>query len=272
LENYQHSDVKLNFLNEILETKKTEVSKLKGRYNISSFKEMEFFENNTINLKEALEKSTAISVIAEIKKASPSKGIIKEDFDHLEIAGTYFDSGADAVSILTDVNFFKGSIEYLKDIATIKNVPLKDFILDEYQIFESKAYGADAVLLICEILSKNQIAELTHAANEIGLEILLELHSENQLGKIDYDINKIIGANNRDLNKFSVDLSTSINISKQLPDFITVVAESGIESKENIQTLREHNIDAILVGEHLMSSQNIEEALTQLKQWCRGED
>ncbi|UCH66424.1 MAG: indole-3-glycerol phosphate synthase TrpC [Ignavibacterium sp.] len=264
----------MNFLNEILAAKKTEISKLKGRYTLSSFKDMKFFENNTISLKEALDKSTAISVIAEIKKASPSKGIIKQDFNHIEIASTYFKTGADAVSILTDVNFFKGSIEYLKDIATIKNVPLlrKDFILDEYQIFETKAFGADAALLICEILSKNQIAELTHAANEIDLEVLLELHSENQLGKINYDINKIIGVNNRDLYDFSVDLSTSINISKQLPDFVTVVAESGIENNKDIKTLRKHNIDAILVGEYLMRSANIEETLNQLTQWCRGED
>ena len=264
----------MNFLNEILEVKKTEISKLRNRYRLSSFEEMEFFENNTISLKEALEISSAISIIAEIKKASPSKGIIKEDFDHIEIANTYFNTGADAVSILTDVIFFKGRIEFLKDIAAVKNVPLlrKDFIIDEYQIFESKANGADAVLLICEILSKNQISELSHAANEIGLEILLELHSANQLDKINYELNKIIGINSRDLNDFSVDLNTSIKISKQLPDFITVVAESGIENENDIQTLKENNIDAILIGEHLMRSKDIEATLTQLKEWCSSEN
>ena len=264
----------MNFLNEILDTKKTEISKLKERYSLSSFKEMEFFENNIISLREALDKSKAISIIAEIKKASPSKGIIREDFNHVSIAKTYFESGANAVSILTDLNFFQGSIEYLKDINSFKNAPLlrKDFIIDEYQIFESKAYGADSVLLICEVLSKNQITELTQAANEIGLEELLELHSENQLDKINYDINKIIGINNRNLNDFSVDLSTSINISKQLPDFVTVVAESGIEDEKDIQTLKENNVDAILVGEYLMRSENIGAAFTQLKEWCGDED
>ncbi len=264
----------MNFLNEILDTKKTEISKLKGRYTLSSFREMEFFENNTISLKGALVKHTAISIIAEIKKASPSKGIIKEDFDHIAIANAYFNTGSDAISILTDINFFKGSIDYLKDIAAIKNVPLlrKDFIINEYQIFETKAIGADAVLLICEILSQNQIGELTHTANEIGLEVLLELHSADQLGKIDYDLNKIVGINNRDLNDFSVDLNTSINISKQLPEYVTVVAESGIENENDIQTLKEHNIDAILVGEYLMRSENIEVTLTELKQWCKYEN
>ena len=264
----------MNFLNEILDTKKTEISKLKNKYTLSSFKEMGLFENKTISLRESLENSTAISIIAEIKKASPSKGIIREDFNHNSIAKTYFDSGTDAVSVLTDVNYFKGSINYLKDIAAIKNAPLlrKDFIVDEFQIFESKAFGADAVLLICEILSKNQIAELTQAAHEIKLEVLLELHSESQLDKIDYDINKIIGINNRNLNDFSVDLNTSIHISKQLPDSVTVVAESGIENEVNIQILKEHNVSAILVGEYLMRSKNIETAFTQLKEWCRVED
>jgi len=264
----------MNFLNEILDAKKTEISKLKGYYTLSSFREMDFFENNTISLNGSLEDDSAISIIAEIKKGSPSKGIIREDFDHNSIAKTYFESGADAVSVVTDVTFFKGSINFLKDIAAIKNAPLlrKDFIIDEYQIFESKAFGADSVLLISEILSKDQIAELSHAAHEISLEVLLELHSENQLDKIDFDINKIIGINNRDLNDFSVDLSASINISKQLPNSVTVVAESGLENGKDIQTLREHNVNAILVGGYLMRSENIESAFIQLKKWCGNED
>lgn len=264
----------MTFLKEILDEKKTEVSKLKGYYTLSSFREMEFFEKNTISLNRSLENDKAISIIAEIKKGSPSKGIIRENFDHNSIAKTYFESGADAVSVITDVNFFKGSINYLKDIAVIKNVPLlrKDFIIDEYQIFESKAFGADSILLISEILSKDQIAELSQAAHEISLEVLLELHSENQLDKIDFDTNKIIGINNRNLEDFSVDLNTSINISNLLPDSVTVVAESGIENEMDIQTLREHNVNAILVGEYLMRSENIESEFIQLKNWCGNED
>jgi len=273
-ENLLNSNTEMNFLNEILDAKKTEISKLKGYYTLSSFREMDFFENNTISLNRSLETDTTISIIAEIKKASPSKGIIREDFDHNSIAKAYFESGADAVSVVTDVTFFKGSINYLKDIAAIKNAPLlrKDFIIDEYQIFESKAFGADSVLLISEILSKDQIVELSHAAHEISLEVLLELHSENQLDKIDFDINKIIGINNRDLNDFSVDLSASINISKQIPNSVTVVAESGLENEKDIQTLREHNVNAILGGGYLMRSENIESAFIQLKKWCGNED
>jgi len=264
----------MNFLNEILDTKKSEISKLKGRYTLSSFKEMELFEKNSISLIESLNNNTELSIIAEIKKASPSKGIIRKDFDHNSIAKTYFEFGANAVSVLTDVIFFQGSLNFLRDIATIKNAPLlrKDFIIDEFQIFESKAFGADSVLLISEVLSQNQITELTQAAKEINLDVLLELHSEIQLDKIDFEINKLIGINNRNLKDFAVDLSTSINIANQLPDEVTVVAESGIENEKDISILKKNNIDAILVGEYFMRSKNIEAAFTQLKEWCSYEN
>jgi len=264
----------MNILNEILEVKEKEVSGLRRKYSLSSFTEMEFFENETLSFYNSLKGKSDLSIIAEIKKASPSKGIIKEDFDHIAIAETYFHNGANAVSVLTDENFFKGKLDYLKDIASFKSLPLlrKDFIIDEYQIFQSKAFGADFILLISEILSKNQIAELTHAANEIGLEVLLELHSEEQLSKIDFYLNKLIGINNRNLNDFSVDINTCINISQNLPEGVTVVAESGINKKEDVQLLNKSSINAILVGEYLMSSENIDAALMQLKKWCQNEN
>jgi indole-3-glycerol phosphate synthase len=264
----------MNILNEILEVKKKEISDLRRKYSLSSFTETEFFEKETLSFYNSLKDKSVMSVIAEIKKASPSKGIIKEDFDHLAIAETYFNNGANAVSVLTDEIFFKGNISFLNDIAKLKSVPLlrKDFIIDEYQIFEAKAFGADFILLICEILSKNQVAELTHAAYEIGLEVLLELHSEGQLNKIDFNLNKLIGINNRNLNDFSVDLNTCIDISHNFPEGIMVVAESGIDNKEDVQLLNKSNIDAILVGEYLMRSENIDAALKQLKKWCRNEN
>jgi indole-3-glycerol phosphate synthase len=264
----------MNILKEIFEVKKKEVSDLRRKYSLSSFAEMEFFEKETLSFYNSLKDKSEMSIIAEIKKASPSKGIIKKDFDHLAIAESYFNNGANAVSVLTDENFFKGKIDYLKDIASFKTLPLlrKDFIIDEYQIFEAKAFGADFILLISEILSKNQIAELTHAAYEIGLEVLVELHSENQLNKIDFNLNKLIGINNRNLNDFSVDLNTCIDISHNFPEGIMVVAESGIDNKEDVQLLNKNNIDAILVGEYLMRSENIDAALKQLKKWCRNEN
>ncbi len=264
----------MNILNKILEVKKKEVSDLRRKYSLSSFTEMEFFEKETLSFFNSLKDKSAMSVIAEIKKASPSKGTIKENFDHIAIAETYFNNGANAVSVLTDEIFFKGKIDYLKDIASFKSLPLlrKDFINDEYQIFQSKAFGADFILLICEILSKNQVSELTHAAYEIGLEVLLELHSEEQLNKIDFNLNKLIGINNRNLDDFSVDLNTCINISNNLPEGAMVVAESGIDNKGDVQLLNKSNIDAILVGEYLMRSENIDTALKQLKKWCRNEN
>jgi indole-3-glycerol phosphate synthase len=264
----------MNILNEILEVKEKEVSDLKKKYSFSSFTEMEFYESETLSFYNSLKNKSEISVIAEIKKASPSKGIIKEDFDQIEIAETYFHNGADAVSVLTDENFFKGKIEYLRNIASFKSLPLlrKDFIIDEYQIFQSKAFGADFILLISEILSKNQLAEFTYAANEIGLEILLELHSEEQLSKIDFNLSNMIGINNRNLDDFSVDLNTCINFSQNLPEDVMVVAESGINNGADVQLLKKSNIDAILVGEYLMRSENIDAALQQLKKWCQNEN
>ncbi|MGB5847362.1 MAG: indole-3-glycerol phosphate synthase TrpC [Ignavibacteriaceae bacterium] len=264
----------MNILNEILEVKQKEVSDLRKKYSLSSFTEMQFFEKDILSFYNSIKDNSDLSIIAEIKKASPSKGIIKKDFDHKAIAEIYFHNGANAVSVLTDVNFFQGKLDYLKDIASFKSLPLlrKDFIIDEYQIFHSKAFGADFILLISEILSKYQLAELTHAANEIGLEVLLELHSEEQLNKIDFNLNKLIGINNRNLNDFSVDINTCINISQYLPEDVMVVAESGINKKADVQLLNKNNIDAILVGEYLMRSENIYESLVQLKKWCRNEN
>jgi indole-3-glycerol phosphate synthase len=265
----------LNILEQIVEIKKEEVSRLKQKYSLNSFKEMEFFESEPLKFSDKVKGSQNISIISEIKKASPSRGIIREDFNHLKIAESYFKCGTDAVSILTDEKFFKGNIIFLKEIAAIKETPLlrKDFIIDEFQVFQSKGYGADIILLISEILSKSQIDELSHAAKEAGLEVLLELHSEKQFDKIDFDINKILGVNNRNLEDFSIDLNTTLNLSNLVPEDSILVAESGINKKENIDYLAQADIDAILVGEHLMASKNIEEKFKELKDWCfRRED
>ena len=260
----------MNILEQIVEVKKEEVKRLRQKYSLNSFKEMEFFESGSYKFSDKIKSNQNISIISEIKKASPSRGIIREDFNHLNIAETYFKCGTDAVSILTDEKFFKGDILFLKEIASKKTVPLlrKDFIIDEFQVFQSKGNGADIILLICEILSKSQINELSHAAKEAGLEVLLELHSERQLDKLDFDVNKILGVNNRNLEDFSIDLNTTLKLSKRIPDDLILVAESGINKKEDIDYLVYANIDAILVGEHLMAAKNIEEKFKQLKDWC----
>lgn len=260
----------MNILEQIVEVKKEEVKRLKQKYTLNSFKEMEHFELKPLKFSDKIRSNQNISIISEIKKASPSKGIICEDFNHLKIAETYFKCGTDAVSILTDEKFFQGNILFLKEIALIKETPLlrKDFIIDEFQVFQSKGNGADTILLISEILSKSQINELSHAAIEAGLEVLLEIHSEKQLDKINFNVNKILGVNNRNLEDFSIDLNTTLNLSKLIPDDLILVAESGINKKEDIDYLVQADIDAVLVGEHLMAAKNIEDKFKELKDWC----
>jgi indole-3-glycerol phosphate synthase len=260
----------MNFLTEILNTKREEVANLKRMYSINSFKDMELFPIQSLSFYNSAKSNKDLSIIAEIKKASPSKGLIREDFNHLEIAKSYFSQGVNGVSILTDKNYFKGDINYLLDIAKIKQAPLlrKDFIIDPIQIYEAKANGADLILLICEALSKEAVKDLTETAYEIGLEVLLELHSINQLEKIDLELNKIIGVNNRNLETFNVDLAVTQNISSLLPDEVLLVSESGINSKEDVDYIRNAGADAILVGEHLMRAKSIEDKLSELKSWC----
>ena len=263
----------MNILNQILEVKKEEVSKLRKKFTLNSFREIEFFNKKSLSFASSLKNNVNISIIAEIKKASPSKGIIREDFNHKKIAHIYFKEGVEAVSILTDKNFFQGDLQYLSDIAKVKQAPLlrKDFIIDVYQVFESKAYGADIILLICEALSKNQINELSHAAFECGLEVLVELHSEDQLEKIDYSVNKLIGINNRNLENFLVDLETTAEISQKIPEQVSIVSESGINTKDDVKYLKDNRTNAILVGEYLMNSKDIKLKLRKLKEWCRSE-
>lgn len=260
----------MTILDKIISTKNEEVKILKQNYTYSRFNDSKFFENPRLSLSKALSSKGFISIIAEIKKASPSKGIIRENFNHLEIADIYFNNEVSAISILTDVNYFKGSINYLRDIADIKSAPLlrKDFIIDEYQVFEAKSNGADAILLICEALSKNQISELTLAAKENDLEVLLELHSEEQIVKIDFDINNIIGINNRDLSTFKVDIGSTEKIAEKLPESVIVVSESGIQSKQDLEYLRSFNTNAVLVGEHFMRSNSIGDSIKHFKEWC----
>ncbi len=263
----------MNILTEILKSKKEEVAGLKMRMSKQSFIDSKFFNEIPLNFYNQINGKSNIAIIAEIKKASPSKGLIKENFNHLEIARTYFSHSVNAVSILTDQKYFKGEISFLYEIAEIKQVPLlrKDFIVDEIQIYEAKANGADLILLICEALSKNQIKEFTNLASDIGLEVLLELHNENQLEKIDFGLNKIIGVNNRNLEDFSVDLSTTQKISKHLPNDVVLVSESGISKKGDIDYLRSVHTDAVLVGEHLMRSDSIDSSIDVLKKWCANE-
>jgi len=262
----------MSILTKIIEVKKDEVARLRREYTISRFTDSELFEKETLTFINHLIDNDDIGIIAEIKKASPSRGLIREDFDHMKIADTYFENEVNAVSILTDRHFFQGDIAFLKEIAQIKTSPLlrKDFIIDEFQIYEARSNGADIILLIAEVLSENQIQELSHAAYELNLEVLLEFHSEDQISKINFDFNKLIGVNNRNLETFNTDLGSTYTISEKLPDDIILVSESGIKIEENIALLRKTKTKAILVGEHLMSSLDIDRSLKELIDWCHN--
>lgn len=254
----------MSILDEIVEQKKIEVKNLHNRYKFNSFSDFEFYNRECISFVDSISVSDRISLIAEIKQSSPSSGILRENFNYKDIAKVYNTVGVQAVSVLTDEYFFRGSLSYLNNLALNKSRPLlrKDFIIEEFQVLESKAFGADAILLIAEILSENQIRDLTETAHESGMNVLLEVHSANQLSKINFTHNRIIGINNRNLSDFSVDLKTTASVKNKIPDDIIVVSESGISSSDDINFLKGLKLNAVLVGGYFMKSLNIEKTVT----------
>jgi indole-3-glycerol phosphate synthase len=206
--------------------------------------------------------SGGIKLIAEVKKASPSKGVICKDFDAGRIAGAYAEGGASAISVLTDEKYFSGSLSYLKairDALGSKCPPLlrKDFIIDPYQIYEARAHGADALLLIAAILAPDRLKELLDLSHELGMECLVEVHDEAEIEAVLHCGAKIIGINNRNLKTFAVDIQTTGRLRPSIPPDRLVVSESGISSHEDIKMLRQWNINAVLIGETLVSSPDI---------------
>lgn len=200
-----------------------------------------------------------INLIAEIKKASPSKGILRGDFNPAKIAITYQANGASAISVLTDERFFEGKLEYIKKIKENVSLPIlrKDFIIDEYQIYESVAAGADAVLLICEILTRDEMVRFYHRAKDLGLDVLVEVHNEEDLEKALASGASIIGINNRDLHNFRVDLQTTQKLVRLIPQNKTIVSESGIKSHEDVMFLKSIGVNAVLIGEAFMEASDI---------------
>ncbi len=260
----------MNILDKILQEKKEEVHALRSEFSQKSFEEMELFHRPVMDVLQLFSDETEISLIAEVKKASPSRGILRDDFDYMEITRLYMENEVSAISVLTDKAFFRGSITFLNDISRKKSVPLlrKDFIIDEYQVLEARANGADFILLIAEALSAAQIAELTHIAMETGMQVLLELHSERQLEKINFNTNRLIGINNRNLEDFNVDLDTTRRIAALLPKDVIIVSESGIHNRADVDFIRNAGAKAVLVGEHFMKAPDIALSLQEMKRWC----
>ncbi len=211
-----------------------------------------------------------ISCICEVKKASPSKGLIAEQFDYVNIAKDYEKGGAGAVSVLTEPYWFLGSNEYLKEIRQNISIPIirKDFTVDDYMIYEAKALGADAVLLICTITENDVLKHRIELAKSLGLSALVETHSEQEIENALNAGAEILGVNNRNLKDFSVDISLSAKYRNRVPKNVLFVAESGIKTSKQVRELEKQGVDAVLVGETLMRAKN---RLETVREFCKGE-
>lgn len=212
-------------------------------------------------------KSKDISFICECKKASPSEGVIAENFPYVEIAKEYEEAGADCISVLTEPKWFFGSDKYLDEITKAVSIPClrKDFTVDEYMIYEAKLLGASAVLLICSILSPKQIKEYISICDELGISALVEAHDDNEIAVAVEAKARIIGVNNRNLKDFSVDTQNSARLRKLIPDNVLFISESGVSSAEDVNRLREIGADAVLIGKALMMADDKKKKLKQLK-------
>ena len=208
-----------------------------------------------------------ISFICEVKKASPSKGLIAPEFDYMSIARAYESAGASAISVLTEPDYFLGNIEYLREIAQEVEIPLlrKDFVVDEYMIYEAKVAGASVVLLICAILDEQTIRNYIQICDQLGLSALVEAHDEEEIQMAVRAGARIIGVNNRNLKDFTVDIQNGIRLRRNVPSDILFVAESGIKTRQDIVQLEKGNVNAVLIGETLMRSSDKKEMLDELK-------
>lgn len=216
---------------------------------------------------EAALKKPGMSFICEVKKASPSKGIISEDFPYLNIAEEYVDAGADCISCLTEPNWFLGSNDIFREIRAKISIPMlrKDFVVDEYQIYQAKYMGANAVLLICAILDTETIAKYLELCNRLGLAALVEAHNEKEIKNALMAGARVIGVNNRNLKDFSVDIKNSVRLRSLVPNGIVFVAESGFKTPKDINALREEKVDAVLIGETLMRATDKKKMLESLR-------
>ena len=255
-------------LDEIVEKTKERVEIAKNNISIDDLKkEVSLMEiTDDFPFKQALS-GDDISIIAEVKKASPSKGIIAEDFDYLAIAKEYESAGASAISVLTEPYFFMGSDDYLKEISENVDIPVlrKDFIVDEYMIWEAKALGASAVLLIVSILDIVQLKKFLDLAHDLGLSAIVEAHDGDEIRRALTVGAEIIGVNNRNLNDFTVDIENSISLRRCVSGDAIFISESGIKTKEDVTRLKENNVDAVLIGETLMKSDDKKAMISELK-------
>ena len=257
-----------SILKKILQTKAEEVAERSSRLPLEEARAMAFDQAETRGFAARVETLAANgpAVIAEVKKASPSAGVIREDFRPAEIAESYEEAGAACLSVLTDVDFFQGSDDYLQEARAACGIPVlrKDFLVEPWQVFESRLLGADCVLLIVAALSRMQLQDLDGLARETGLDVLVEVHDENELQDALATGARLVGVNNRDLHTFTTDLGTSERLKPLVPGDRTFVTESGIHTRDDVARMQAAGINAFLVGEAFMRVENPGDGLQQL--------
>jgi indole-3-glycerol phosphate synthase len=257
----------MSILNAIVAKKKERLFLSKNKTPLSELKSIIGNAGKPGDFQKAIKRdSDPIKLIAEIKQASPSKGIIRKNFDHLAIARIYQDRTVHAVSVLTEEDFFKGSLQFIPEVKQVLTKPVlrKDFIFDEYQIFEARAFKADAILLIAAILETSQAVEYLHLAKELGLSVLFEVHNFREL-EMALAINAgVIGINNRNLKTLKIDIQTTFDLKREIPADRVVVSESGIKTREDVKSLDTAGVDAMLIGTSFMESDNIGRKIEEL--------
>jgi len=252
----------MDILSEIIAHKHKEVASTKALYPVKLLEQSTYFEGQAVSMTKYLSREDKSGIIAEIKRKSPSKGVIS---DHVSIERTsigYMQAGASGLSILTDQNYFGGTANDLKEARSFNFCPIlrKDFIIDEYQIVEAKSIGADTILLIAAVLDRNEIEKLGGLAQSLGMEVLLEVHNEEELNASITDKVNLIGVNNRNLKTFDTDVQTSIDLSSKIPDDFIKISESGISDPETIKDLKTYGFEGFLIGETFMKSGRPEKA------------
>lgn len=258
----------MGILDEIVSRKRKRLAEVKANFSLAEIKSKISGTEKPRDFKAAIKRNSneKIKLIAEIKKASPSKGIIRKNFDPSEIAAIYEKKQVNAISVITEQDFFQGEIAFLPVVKKTTQKPLlrKDFIFDEYQIYESRLNKADAILLITAILGKNQASEYLHIAKELGLSVLFEVHDHKEL-ETALSVNaNIIGINNRNLKTMKIDMNTTFELKKEIPAEKIIVSESGIKTKDDILKLESNGIDAVLIGTSFMEAENIEKKIEEL--------
>jgi indole-3-glycerol phosphate synthase len=256
-----------NILDRIVASKRREIEERRQQTTAAELESRLAMAPTVRDFRAALEKGPGLGIIAEVKKASPSAGVLRADFDHVAIARIYAANGASAISVLTDEPFFQGKLSYLADIRQAVAPPVlrKDFILDHYQLLEARAAGADAVLLIAEILGPEELPTLLRQTHELGMQALVELYDPENLPRVLDAGAKIIGVNNRDLRTFVTRLEQTLDIAPRLPADCCLVSESGIRCRADMELLRAAGVKAVLIGETFMRAPDIGEKLRELR-------